>query len=392
MFKAKSILFILFSIIVVSVSSQVSTSGCYISGALIDPGSTAGCGNSGTNNYCNLASLYVPAFSPIACGTSTSSGGVSHTKATAYTLPAGCTATVEAEFRKRNYLGVGATGTGCSNCGMDAGAPDALYIIQSGGVVTSESSTIDVNVGTCATYTALGAYTTASASLSQGCTNADGYVQMILTGGSFTIGGASNRADEIITFTVNMSGTCGPSCSSVLPIELVSFFGEPAQPKINLSWKVATEKNVNHYLVEKSLDGLNWEKISKVMASNKAYASNLQYKTSDHYPVNGVNYYRLVNVDNDNSHGLSAVIAVNYTEDSKTFWIEQTDEELIIHFKNSQSEGVELIDCSGKSVWKSNDIAGSDKQKIFKRDLTKGMFILRSQSSDNLSYTKLIIY
>ena len=260
MFKARSIIIIFLLTAFLQGKSQVSSTGCYISGALIDPGSTQGCGNSGTNNYCNLASLYVPAFSPTACSTSTSSGGVSHVKSTVYTLPAGCTATIDAEFKKRNYLGVGATATGCSNSGMD-GSPDGFYITQSGGTTISESSTIAVNVGTCGAYPVLGTYTTAVATLSPGCNNADGTIQMILTGGTFTIGGTSNRADEIITFTVNMSGTCGPLCSAVLPIELLSFYGESNSRQINLSWKVAMEKNVDYYLIEKSLDGLSWETI-----------------------------------------------------------------------------------------------------------------------------------
>lgn len=391
MLRTKNIFSIFLTLFCVLAKSQVSSSGCYISGALIDPVSTAGCGNSGNNNYCNLASLYVPAFTPTACGTSTSSGGVSHTKVTVYTLPAGCTATIEAEFKKRNYLGVGSTSTGCSNSGMD-GSPDRLYITQSGGTTVSESSTLNVNVGTCGAYPALGTYTTAVANISPGCNNADGTVQMILTGGTFTVGGASNRADEIITFTVNMSGTCGPSCSGVLPIELISFYGERVNSKIELNWKVATEQNVNYYLVEKSLDGTSWEVISKVTASNKIYASNLTYKTTDYYPIQGVNYYRLTNVDMDNSRGSSAIIAIEYTGDSNIFWVEQTDEELIIHQKNNKNEGFELIDCSGKSVWNSTDGNDPDNIRVSKQDLAKGMFILKGKSGYKSSHSKVIIY
>lgn len=392
MLKAKTILIILFAFLLSDdLSAQVSSSGCYISGALIDPGSTAGCGNSGTNNYCNLASLYVPAFTPTACGTSTSSGGVNHVKSTVYTLPAGCTATIDAEFKKRNYLGVGATATGCSNSGMD-GSPDGLYITQSGGTIASQSSTIVVNVGTCGAYPSLGTYTTAVATLSPGCNNADGTIQMILTGGTFTIGGASNRADEIITFTINMSGTCGPACSAVLPIELISFYGETASKRIDLLWHVASEQNVNYYLIEKSLDGLTWEEVSKKTASNKTYATNLTYKLTDNYPVNGLNYYRLTNVDNDNSRGVSSVIAVNYSEDANTFWVEQTDEELIIHLKKGQVSGFELIDSSGKIVLEISNEEGTRDLHISKGSLAKGMFILNGHSAEKLSRSKLIIY
>jgi hypothetical protein len=375
------------------VHAQVSSSGCYISGALIDPVSTAGCGNNGTNNYCNLASLYVPAFSPTACGTSTTNGGVNHTKMTVYTLPAGCTATVTAEFKKRNYLGVGSTSTGCSNSGMDAGAPDALYISQSGGVVSSQSSTIDVNAGTCATYPSAGAYTTATSNLNQGCSNADGTVQMILTAGTFTIGGASNRADEIITFTVNMSGTCGPSCSAVLPIELMSFLGEVKDESVELSWKVASEQNVDHYIVEKSSDGENWEQLCNTPATNKIYASNVYYKCSDHYPEKGLNYYKLSNIDTDGISAPSEIIAVNYRKGSIPFWIEQNEQELIIHLKEKAKTTIlQVLDNSARVVVEAVTGGDSTDISLSKRELPKGIYLLQLILGDKLLHKKLIIY
>ena len=373
--------------------AQVSNSGCYISGVLADPTSTLGCGNSGTNNYCNLASLYVPAFSPSACPTATSSGGVSHTKATVYTLPAGCTATIEAEYRKRNYLGVGATATGCSNSGMD-GSPDALYITQSGGVVASQGSTIDVNVGTCGPYPALGVYTGVTSSISPGCSNADGYVKMIVTGGTFTVGGVSNRADEVITFTVNMSGNCGPLCSSVLPIELLAFYGIPANDKVILQWKVATELNVNYYLVEKSIDAEQWSEVIKIPSKSEAFGVNQFYETQDNYPQKGINYYRLTNYDKDGSHGESRLITVNYERDAMPVWVEQTTDELIIHLngKNLSGEIIELYDISGRVVFSSALPQADDKISIKKQSLAKGIYTLRAESDQNQIFNKLLIH
>lgn len=373
-------------------TAQVSSSGCYISGALIDPTSTAGCGNSGTNNYCNLASLYVPAFSPTACSTSTSSGGVSHAKGTVYTLSAGCTATIEAEFKNRNYLGVGATATGCSNSAMD-GSGDQLYIFQSGGVVASQGATINVPNSTCAAYPTLGVYTFPTSSITTGCNNSDGYVQMIVTGGTFTVGGNSNRADEIITFTINMSGSCGPGCSSVLPIELLHFSGESRNNRIDLKWKVASEKNVDHYVMEKSTDGTNWFMLSTVPATNKDYGTNVSYALSDFYPVSGVNYYKLINVDNDGTIGPAKVMAVNHKNGSGDFWIEQNNEELIVHLKEAvYGTKFQLLNNSGAVVLETSETNGSAIVHLPKQQLQRGLYILRISSQDKLLHSKVIIY
>lgn len=385
--KIAGIVFLLFTFFA---KAQVSFSGCYISGALIDPGSTAGCGNSGTNNYCNLASFYVPAFTPTACGTFTSSSGVNHVKGTVYTLPAGCTATIEAEFKKRNYLGVGATATGCSNSGMD-GSPDGLTITQSGGTIISQFSQIDVNVGTCGAYGALGTYTTAVATISPGCNNADGYVRMILTGGTFTVGGASNRADEIITFTINLSGTCGPSCSNVLPIELMSFYAVPDENKVNLQWKVASELNVAYYIIEKSFNGVDWMEISRIPSNSETFGVNQTYQTWDYYPQAGINYYRLNNLDKNGDRGDSRVIMVNFARETMPFWLEQNKDELILHAGAlSQNEMVELYDVSGRLI--NSFVFSNGEAVLSKQNLAKGLYNLRSVYNQTIKFTKVIIY
>lgn len=368
--------------------AQVSFSGCYISGALIDPGSTAGCGN--TPNYCNLASLFVPAFTPVACGTSVSTGGVNHTKATVYSLPAGCTATIEAEFRKRNNMGIHSGANGCSNCAMD-GSPDALYIVQSGGVVASQGSTLDVNVGTCGAYPVLGVYTSATSSIAAGCSNADGYVRMVLTGGTFTVGGASNRADEIITFTINLSGTCGPSCSNVLPIELMSFYGVPDENKVNLQWKVASELNVAYYIIEKSFNGVDWMEISRIPSNSETFGINQTYQTWDYYPQTGINYYRLNNLDKNGDRGDSRVIMVNFAREAMPFWLEQNKDELILHAGAlSQNETVELYDVSGRLI--NSFVFSNGEAVLSKQNLAKGLYNLRSVYSQTIKFTKVIIY
>lgn len=372
---------------------QVSFSGCYISGALIDPASTVGCGNSGTNNYCNLASLFVPAFSPTACSTFTTSGGVAHSKATVYSLPAGCTATIQAEFRKRNYLGIGATATGCSNCGMDA-LPDALSIVQSGGIVSTQGSTLDVNVGTCGTYPTLGTYTTSTASIAGGCSNADGNVSMILTGGTFTVGGASNRADEIITFTINLAGTCGPACGNVLPIELTAFYGMAETNRIKLMWEVAMENNVEFYQVEKSSDAKNWQMHSQQKPVKDENASYRMYTAYDYTPSNGINYYRLMNYDKNGSKGNPHIIAVNFGSENNLYYSEQTETEWILNMNSSSGNNEELviIDMCGRQVQKIVIVPGTNRVLIRKDQLQRGIYCLVSLSGSLMLKEKLLIH
>lgn len=386
--------YIVLQVLIAGISAaQISTSGCYISGAMLSPTSVAGCGNG--SNYCDLASVYVPAFSPSACAAVTTTGGVNHTKLTAYTLPAGCTATIEAEYKKRNYFGspVNPSGVGCTNSGMDASGPDALKITQSGGVITSQSSIMVVNVATCAAYPALGTYTTATANLSSGCSNSDGYVTMILTGGSFTVGGASDRADELITFTVNFSGTCGPSCSGVLPIELTDFYGEANNKSVHLYWRVASERNTSHYIIEKSLDMHQWREMGK-LESSKTNISNITYQIADNSPVQGFNYYRLTDYNTDGSYTKHKAIAVNYMNKVSYISYTQNEEELIINYSPSLTGfNLNVCDVSGRLIKKIH-LAGekSAQKKILKTEIPLGVLLINCDEQKQLGMSKIIVY
>ena len=251
-----------------------------------------------------------------------------------------------------------------------------------------------MNVGTCGAYPALGTYTSAVSTLSPGCNNADGYIRMVLTGGTFTVGGTSNRADEVITFTINLSGTCGPNCSNVLPIELIAFFGVPDDDKVNLNWRVATETNVDHYLIERSIDAVNWSEVTKMPANSETFGTNQNYSTQDHYPQKGINYYRLTNYDKNGEHGESRVITVNFAREAIPIWVEQTEENVVVNFNTLQinSDVVELYDVSGRLVHQLVITPGTSQVFISKQHLAKGLYSLKATSNEKIKFTKLIIH
>lgn len=384
----------IFLFLIVSVFfGQVSFSGCNISGAMINQNALAGCGNGA--NYCNLASLYVPAFSPTACGASVLGGGTTDNYSTNYSLPAGCTATITAQFMKRNYFGapVNPSGTGCSNCGMDSG--DDVFITNTGGLVIAQGSTMVVNVGTCGAYAALGTYTTGVSSLIGGCANSDGTVQMILTGGSFNIGGQSNRSDELITFTVNLSGTCGPGCSGVLPVNLKDFYAEPLENEVLLKWFVATEKNVAYYLLEKSTDGIYYSPLNTVYSiATNGGENNQAYFNYDHAPVIGINYYRLKHVEKDGSVETHKTIAVNFkNKTGSVIWVNQTVDVIKIGYeKKPLSKTVKIFDITGRVVKEINIQPEAPAIiEISKAEFVKGIYLISGSDQQDAFSQKLII-
>ncbi|HRH59608.1 MAG TPA: Ig-like domain-containing protein, partial [Chitinophagaceae bacterium] len=105
----------------------------------------------------------------------------------------------------------------------------------------------------------------------------------------------------------------GDDCVGSLPISLLSFTAAvQADGSVAVYWSTATELNNDYFLIEKSKDGSHYNSLTKVAASNTPATKN-DYKVLDKYPVNGLNYYRLTQVDKDGKSFLSGVRTVNIT-------------------------------------------------------------------------------
>ena len=85
-----------------------------------------------------------------------------------------------------------------------------------------------------------------------------------------------------------------------LPVKLVYFNVTAEGKKAHLSWQTATEQNSDRFDIERSMDGLHFEKIGSVKAAGNSTA-HINYNYFDPGPKKGINYYRLKEVDIDNS-------------------------------------------------------------------------------------------
>jgi len=81
-----------------------------------------------------------------------------------------------------------------------------------------------------------------------------------------------------------------------LPVTVSSFVASLVNNHVQLKWSVGTEVNVNRYEVERSQNGIDFVKAATVSAKGLAV-----YSATDANPQLGINYYRLVSIDNDGS-------------------------------------------------------------------------------------------
>ncbi len=370
-------IFFFFIVLIQNGFTQTSTSGCNLSGGM---GIYTACNNGqGCTGGCNLAATFT-GFGPMCNGTAnngncfSSSSGGHQPMSTSFSLPAGCTAVVTAEFMKR--------GGTCPNSGMDGS--DILGI--------NSAAVFGTNVGNCGNGTSTPGV---NAPGCLGSANADVNCTLTQTGGTIFIWGQSNRSDEIITYTINLSGTCGPSCNGVLPISLKDFYAEPLEDKVLLKWNVASEKNVEYYLLEKSTDGIVFLPLSTVYSlANVSGENNLSYFNYDYAPAKGINYYRLKNVDKDGSTDTHKTIAINFKNTAASaIWVNQTAEAIKIGYeKMPMSKTVTIYDITGRIVKETSLNSDAPAMiEISKTEFVKGIYLISGSDPQDAFSQKLII-
>jgi hypothetical protein len=124
---------------------------------------------------------------------------------------------------------------------------------------------------------------------------------------------AGNGIDYEVSFTIDEFSTfyIHPVRYpyEVLPVELVSFTGTNIGAKNRLEWITASERNTEKFIVEKSIDGINWFYVGEKPAAGNS-SSQLTYELFDDYPVVGNNYYRLKIIDLDATYKYSQIINI----------------------------------------------------------------------------------
>ena len=101
--------------------------------------------------------------------------------------------------------------------------------------------------------------------------------------------------------------------SASLPITLVSFTGISDKEKVRLSWLTSSEINNDHFEIERTTNGSDYQTVTIVQGAGNSNVTN-QYHADDYSPVPGTNYYRIKQVDFDGQYSYSEIISINVGE------------------------------------------------------------------------------
>lgn len=151
------------------------------------------------------------------------------------------------------------------------------------------------------------------------------------------------------------STTVCPVTGITLPIELSSFTAAVEAPdRVRLDWTTLTERNNDHFLLERSRDGLVFEAIARVLGAGTS-THEIRYTFTDHdLAADELSYYRLTQVDVDGGSTRSEVITATFPQPVAPFGdpsVLIADDHVVISFDIDRETRVHLriLDMTGRS-------------------------------------------
>lgn len=207
----------------------------------------------------------------------------------------------------------------------------------------------------------------------------DGEITVV---GSFADAECSNYAGEDYTFCHCTGG--GSPCSSVLPVELVSFTAQQQGSVVQLKWVTASELNNNFFVVERFNDTDNSVALKEIPGKGSVNWLS-EYSFIDATPKEGNNYYQVKQVDFNGLFKYSSIVKVDFTfQENELVVFPNPCLEQTLHIRASSLPANTLLTLTimsmhGDSYFSKNistNHVGEVSDKIDVSDLNSGLYVI----------------
>jgi hypothetical protein len=163
--------------------------------------------------------------------------------------------------------------------------------------------------------------------------------------------------------------------NGVLPIDWIDFSAIEKNNTVQLDWQVNAGVNATDYTIQHSTDGRNWLSIGHL---NTAGHSSRSYQYTHNNPVNGTNYYRLLQNSVDGKTTQSEVRVVNFkgTIDQNFILVNSVAQNGVLNVHAYGNTELKLYNSQGQLL--QTFTAKSGVQQLKLNTTAKGIYYLRS--------------
>lgn len=204
-----------------------------------------------------------------------------------------------------------------------------------------------------------------------------------------TIATCFNPVSSGTPMTALTLGNCG---LVPLPVTLAEFIGEymPANNQNYLQWTTAKEINSVNFIVEKSIDGITFRELGIVKAAGNSEVVH-HYNFTDYLPAQGMNYYRLKQIDIDGKFVYSNIISIAVSKmDAIKIYPNPAKDEFYLSCSELNNAELSIFNSLGQVVKKISKLAGSHL-KIEINNMPSGVYYMLLNNNNKQTGANFVI-
>ncbi|MEM7369897.1 MAG: T9SS type A sorting domain-containing protein [Bacteroidota bacterium] len=208
-----------------------------------------------------------------------------------------------------------------------------------------------------------------------------------------------NPANEIADMAGNLVDYVIERVDDVLPVEWLDFTAyQTGESSVTLDWSTLTESNNASFDIEKSLDGILFERIGSIQGQGTT--SNIStYSHIDEKVYEPTNFYRIKQIDFNGDFSYSNIQEVRMGA-GFSYHVELYPNPAIEEISiSATADGIktfemELVDMTGRILQSQNqlELGGSQVAKVNISTYTPGIYMIRlREQNDESFYTQTFI-
>ena len=220
------------------------------------------------------------------------------------------------------------------------------------------------------------------------------YMASAWSGNTATITGSGTIADPYMASAAGFTAFSpfAVANTSALPVTLLSFNAVLNGNAGSITWSTSAEKNVQHFMLERSADGQQFAAIATIAASNTSRINN--YNFTDMNLLTGLNYYRLKVVDKDGSVSYSRIAVINTRlKGMLVVYPNPVKDQLQVTFPAIAGKAsLEIVSAAGKIIAQYTLLNNNIQNSFNVSALAKGVYWLVFKQNDQQLRTQFVKY
>ncbi|MBT1704350.1 T9SS type A sorting domain-containing protein [Chryseosolibacter indicus] len=204
-------------------------------------------------------------------------------------------------------------------------------------------------------------------------------------GGTFEYGGTCTSGSNFCNNATR---------NTTLPVKLSLFEVFQDGTLVRLNWRTETERNSNRFIVERSVNGEEFEVLGETRAAGNSNTTR-NYSFKDDFPVSGLTYYRLKTIDLDDSYEYFGPKALRVTQPkSLTVYPNPVvEKKLIFHvnFAPSEDDRILIVNVNGVPVLNVDVKELANNPILLEDTFQEGIYLLKYISKSFQSSTRVLV-